>query len=379
MQKEIWFRNSFLILLSGIGGYLFSLSGMSIGWMIGTLISAGFFGYWQPKWLGMTSDHKGIESYWRHIGQCMIGIQLGQQISASIAVTFEDNWMMITSMLLLSIAFSFLSGLFLWRFGKTDLLTSMFGTSPGGVTAMPTMAEDVGANMAVVSIVQVIRNFLVVGTIPLVAFYWSSVHTSSNVTTITGMLGTNDSIRTADSSGSLFWTLAIVVAAFAGYFGMKLINLPSPWLLGSMVGVSIIQTLGSLSVGNHTAWWPHELVILAQILIGSSIGSCFNKNRFIGAKKVVIAGVICSFGLVIVIIFCAYGTAKIMGVSFVTAVLAFAPGGVAEMATTSLALNADTNFVVAVQALRMFTVVMILPPFFRLLKYYITRRMHAPV
>ena len=59
--------------------------------------------------------------------------------------------------------------------------------------------------------------------------------------------------------------------------------------------------------------------------------------------------------------------AEATGITLLTSVLAFAPGGVAEMATTAVVLHADSTFVVTVQVLRIVVVILILPPFFRLL------------
>jgi uncharacterized membrane protein AbrB (regulator of aidB expression) len=67
---------------------------------------------------------------------------------------------------------------------------------------------------------------------------------------------------------------------------------------------------------------------------------------------------------------CAFFVSKVTGITFVTAALAFALGGIAEMATLSVVLYADSTFVVAVQVLRILVVCILLPPFFRLLNHW---------
>ena len=39
------------IFVSCIGGFLFSLTGLGIGWMIGTIVLAAFLSFRQPTWL----------------------------------------------------------------------------------------------------------------------------------------------------------------------------------------------------------------------------------------------------------------------------------------------------------------------------------------
>ena len=89
----------------------------------------------------------------------------------SVISIFKENWLIVGVMLLLSVVFAMLSGFVLWRFSKTDMLTSFVGTAPGGLSAMPGIAQEVGANTAIVSLVQMIRVLLVVMTIPFSFFH----------------------------------------------------------------------------------------------------------------------------------------------------------------------------------------------------------------
>ncbi|WCK53431.1 AbrB family transcriptional regulator [Aneurinibacillus sp. Ricciae_BoGa-3] len=367
MRKNTLWQNSSLIALSGLGGYVLSLTGVSIGWLVGTLLAASILSFWKSKWLANAGYNTAIKPHWRHVGQAILGIELGQNMNLSTLDAFQDNYIVITVMLLLSIVFALFSGLILWRFSKADMITSLFGTTPGGISAMPSMAEEVGANTIVVSIVQLIRIFLVVGTIPLLASYWHAGNAAAVPPAV--MAQTN-----AANSGAVFhflsfiWTVALALAASCGYFAIRKIKFPAPWLVGGMLGTAAAQMLGSSFIGENLApWWPHQLIILAQIFIGANIGSRLNKEMFTGAARIAIVGLLSSLGLVLALVFCSVFVSKITQIPLVTCILAFAPGGVAEMATTSLALHADSGFVVAVQSLRLLTIFLILPPFYRLL------------
>ncbi|MFY4773676.1 AbrB family transcriptional regulator [Metabacillus sp. RGM 3146] len=362
MDTKLICQNSLFILISSIGGYLLSLTGMAIGWMIGTLIVSGLISFWKPAWMNGNYFSKGINPNWRYAGQAIIGIQLGQQINPSIASTFTSHWMTITIMLLLSIGFALLSGFFLWRLTKSDLMTSLLGTTPGGVSAMPTIAEEAGANTITVSIVQLIRIFLVVSAVPLVAFYFEPSAPAHNDAgnTAAGVPGT----------GPLPVLIAflLIIGSFAGHRIGKKIKLPAPWLVGGMLGAGAMHILCSSVIGPSMAvWWPHWLIIIAQVLIGASIGSRLHKEMFKGAREVVIVGLITSICLVGAMAVCSFGVSALTHLSLVTSILAFAPGGVAEMATASVAYKADSAFVVAVQTLRLVLIFLLLPPLFRVL------------
>lgn len=164
------------------------------------------------------------------------------------------------------------------------------------------------------------------------------------------------------------WTALIVLGGFGVCKAMKALRFPAPWLLGSMTGAAVLQIAGASMTGlSTTAWWPHGFSVLSQICLGATIGSKISKDMFIGVRKTLIVALASSVGLIIAMILSAAVTAKAAGISLTTAILAFAPGGIAEMATTSVTLHADSTFVVAVQVLRVVLVIAMLPPFFRLL------------
>ncbi|MBL5843282.1 AbrB family transcriptional regulator [Bacillus sporothermodurans] len=361
------------MIISSIGGLVLSLAGLSIGWMIGTLLIAAFLSFKRPAFLKIPREQKGLPPYWLRIGQCILAIELGQKINLSVVHTFKDHWLVILVMLFLSIIFALISGLVLWKFSQTDMITSFFGTSPGGLSAMPSIAEEVGANTIVVTIIQTMRVFLVVLTIPLFASTWSH-HPANHV------IANSDVVSSGGVSGFewsyLLWTLILAFGVWGGYYIGKHLKFPAPWLVGGMLGVGCLQTLGSTFAGHDMiAWWPHSAIILSQIFIASSIGSRFYKEMLTGIGKTMWVSLLTTIGLIVSMLVCAYFVSIITGISFITSMLAFAPGGIAEMATTSAVLDADSTFVVVVQVLRVLVVCIILPTLFRGLKQWEVRKM----
>ena len=65
MKLNTRFQQSILfIIVSCIGGFLLSFTGLGIGWMIGTIVLAAFLSFRQPTWLKITSVPNGLPSYW---------------------------------------------------------------------------------------------------------------------------------------------------------------------------------------------------------------------------------------------------------------------------------------------------------------------------
>jgi uncharacterized protein len=370
INQSVWF-----IIVSSIGGFILSLTGLGIGWMIGTIVLAAFLSFRQPTWLKITSAPNGLPSSWLKIGQWLLAIELGRQINLSVLQTFSNNWLTISIMLFLSIIFSLLSGFILWKFSQTDMLTSFFATAPGGVATMPGIAEEVGANTAIVSIIQTMRIFLVVLTIPIIASSWLASPVDQVLTT---------SLSSTSGTSEFEWsqflgTVVLGLTAWGGSYIGKLLKFPAPILVGGMVCVAVIQSLISFSIGyDFVVWWPDTIMILSQILIAASIGSRFQRSMFIGIRRTVMIAFISTIALIVAMFGCAFIVAKATGISLITSVLAFAPGGVAEMAATSVVLHADSTFVVAVQVLRIVVVILVLPPLFRLLNRWELRGRTEP-
>lgn len=355
------------MLLCILSGYIVSLTGISVGWMIGAFLIGGIFSLWIPSWIHPAEGLPGVPKYWMFIGQWILGVELGQKMNTGVFHLFIENWLYVITILLVSILFSLLSGYFLWRFSQTDLLTSFIGTAPGGISVMPIFAEEIGANPALVSIIQIIRVLLVIGTVPLLAMYW----TNSSEKLHTSVIASDAPMEVHH----LFWMGLVVILSVGGSFLAKYLKFPTPWLLGSMIVVAIWQAIGGLYKESFSViYWPHWLLVISQLLIGVSIGSRLTSRMFVGIKRTLLVGSLGSVGLIMVMALCATVMSKVTDISWITAILAFAPGGIAEMAATAVALDADSTFVVVVQVLRIGVVITVLPTIFKILERRITKK-----
>jgi uncharacterized protein len=347
-----------VLIIGSVGGFLCSLTGLSVGWMIGTMLILGYFSLQCPSLIRRIQSQRGILPHWKQAGQIILAIQVGQQMTFSVVHVFQSSWFLISIMLLLSLSFSLLLGFLLWRFSGTNLLTSLYASTPGGISNMPSVAQEVGANPVTVSLIQTMRIFLVVSIIPLFATEWKDGSAVS-----TTILDTAGSI-----SPSVLWTGILTCAAMVGYSIGKWIGLPAPRLVGGIIGVAVIEFAGSTLLGTSPhPWLPSWVKILAQIFLGASIGLSVKRQMFVGMGKVALMGLVSSFSLVVLMLGCSAIVSHLIGIPFLTSILAFAPGGVAEMAVTAISLKADTSFVVAVQTLRLITIFLVLPPIFNVL------------
>jgi membrane AbrB-like protein len=138
------------------------------------------------------------------------------------------------------------------------------------------------------------------------------------------------------------------------------LKLPAALLVGPMLCSVALHVLG-LTEGKPPDW----LIILAQIIVGASVG-CRFKGWTIGDFRS--AGAL-SLLLTLLMLAIAFAVAGLMhrltGQSFPQLLLAFAPGGVAEMSLIALTLGQGVAFVATHHVFRIFLIVLVMPLAFR--------------
>jgi hypothetical protein len=154
----------------------------------------------------------------------------------------------------------------------------------------------------------------------------------------------------------------LVLCAVAGAALARLARLPAWQLVGPML----------LSAAVHLAGWtkaspPAELIALSQVIIGTAIGCRFAGTplRFI-ARAMVWAAMLTVI-LLAVTLLCAWLLHAVTGLPTPHLILAYAPGGLAEMSLVALALAFDPSFVATHHIVRIFIVVVLAPLAFRIL------------
>ena len=190
----------------------------------------------------------------------ILGIELYQKLNLSVLSVLREHWLPVGFMLIFSIVMALVSGYALFRFSRTDMMTSFVGTAPGGLSAMPGIAQEVGANTAIVSLIQLTRVLLVVMTIPFLVIF---LFTKQN--------GTAQTSAGAVSAGAshpfipVLLTTGFILAAWLASKGAKRLKFPAPWLLGSMIGVAAAEIGVSALAGKDMLVLVPEANQLSQI------------------------------------------------------------------------------------------------------------------
>lgn len=106
---------------------------------------------------------------------------------------------------------------------------------------------------------------------------------------------------------------------------------------------------------------PHQLIEVALVVTGSSIGTRF---KGISPRRLLSFGLLSLGGtsvLMAVSALMAAVVAPLVGQDFLPVLLAYAPGGVAEMSLIALAIDANPGFVAIHHVVRIIFVMLALP------------------
>ena len=334
--------------LGGIGGILFHELHMPLPWMIGALVftvvaSLSGAPLVRPKRLRLYMVP-------------VLGVMLGAGFTPE-AIRHASEWIASLSMLLVyAVGITAMVSYYLVRVAKWDAATSYFSASPGGFGEMALLGEAMGADDRKISLNHSVRIMLTVLVIPF-WFKFFEGYQPGNM----GALGNMADIRPKDAA-------ILVACAVVGYYVARRLRFPAAQLLGPTL-VSAIVHMSGLTEARP----PQEIVALAQVVIGASIGC-----RFLGISlREMFGTMVQAAGITAFMLGAAYAGAWTVsyftGLPVNTLWLAFAPGGLAEMTLISLSLGIDVAFVSVHHMVRVIFLVAMAPIAFKLLRGVLER------
>ena len=136
---------------------------------------------------------------------------------------------------------------------------------------------------------------------------------------------------------------------------LKKYNIPSPALIASMALSGLFYTFEIID-----SRFPDTFINIAFVFLGTALGTRLNGLKINELFYFIFHGLIVSLILVIIAMITAYLLTYI-GFDFIPTFLSFAPGGIHEMIVMSVAYNIDPIFVSYHHFLRIFIIILFLP------------------
>ena len=281
---------------------------------------------------------------WRDIGLMVAGYGIGVNFNTAAWNNFLHELAGVSASTFIALGASIIIAIVTAKVTREDLKSCVIGMLPGGMTMSLLMAEeDKTINPNVVVVMQVIRLFGVIISVP---FLTVLLLDAKVINSPLGMV----------AHSGYHWAIFIPLTILGSFIATKL-RLPTPVLLGSILATTVFN----IFVGSVQPV-PGFLMAPAQLSIGLFMGMILDAKRIAQTKNVlpfVIGGTAL---LVVISIGVAYVLSDLYGFSLVTAFLAMAPGGIAEMALAGLSMEEDVATILAYQLVRLLAINLLVPP-----------------
>lgn len=238
------------------------------------------------------------------------------------------------------------------RVAKYNPTTAFFAAAPGGLNEMTIIGAQMGGDERTISLTHAVRILLVVFTIPI----WFRIFTDY---TPAARAAADISIRSVPLIEMGKLAACAVVGAVIG----RRLRIPAYQVLGPMVASAVVHLTGLTA-----ARPPVELISAAQVVMGVGIGCRFAGARISEVGRNMLHGAVFSGIMVAIAVFCCAVLQAITDLKLTALILAYAPGGLAEMSLVALALSVDIAFVATHHAARLIIVLMFAPTTFRWLR-----------
>ncbi|MDJ0821561.1 MAG: AbrB family transcriptional regulator [Paracoccaceae bacterium] len=318
--------------IAGVGVAVFHALGLPLPWLLGPIFACLIAALLRVPLAGIKWLNDGMRT--------ILGVAVGASLTPAIIAGFPAMWPTLVMVPVMIALIGLIGVPYFQRLCGYDFPTAYYGAMPGGLQDMIVFGEEAGANVRALSLIHATRVMVIVVTLPfLLQGIWGSDLSNppgAPAVTIPGIE-----------------LLIMVVCAIVGWRGAKWIGLFGASILGPLILTAAVTVSGGL---HHRP--PAEAIWAAQFFIGMSIGSKYagitvRELRHDVSAALGFCGVLILLTLVFVEVIYMFGLAPGM-----ESLLAFAPGGQAELTVLALIVGADMAFVIAHHVLRIFLVIL---------------------
>ncbi|MCB2100790.1 MAG: AbrB family transcriptional regulator [Rhodobacterales bacterium] len=323
------------------GGLLFNLLTIPLPWMTGAMCAttaAAMLGLPIRAWMPLRTVMVGV-----------LGIMLGSAFTPDTLGRATAWWGSLIPLLLYSLGIAVVIFALLRRLAGFGPVTAYFSAAPGGLSEMIVVGSAMGGDDRTISLMHTVRIMVTVLLIPLYFRLFEGF-----VPTGMSRMGRVEDIAGLDA-------LLLVACALVGYPLARRLRIPAAAMVGPMV-----VSAGLHLAGATAARPPGEIVALAQVVLGATIGCRFVDVPLKRVFGILMLGAGTTLIMLVIAFACAQAVQAVTGLPFTHVLLAFSPGGLPEMSLISLAMNADPAFVATHHLVRIVFVIMVFPSLFRL-------------
>lgn len=336
-------RFAFAMVIGACGAWLFVQARLPLPWMLGSMVLCTV--------AALLRLPIAAPPVIRPPMTMVLGVMLGAGFKPDVIAQIP-NWLpTIAGLVLFMCACAFACVGYFRRVAGFDPVTAFFAGMPGGLVEMVSVGEEKGGDARIIALIHSARILLVVMTLPFIVQWIGGVP-----------LGGSRVSGPSITQTPLAAELLLLACGLVGIVVGRVLRLPAKFLFGPMLISAAVHVTGLSS-----AIPPYEIVNAAQLVLGVTIGC-----RFIGTTpRVILRVLVLSVGSTVILVALtlafAWLVAKVSVHEHIPLILAYSPGGLAEMSLIALALHTEVAFVAAHHIIRVLLVMLSAGPLFGLI------------
>lgn len=318
--------------IAGFGVGVFFFLDLPLPWLLGPIFACLAAALVGVPLKGIKLVNEGMRT--------ILGVAVGATLTPAVIVTLPAMWPTLLLVPVMVAAIGFTGVPYFRRIWGFDFPTAYYSTMPGGLQDMLIFGEEAGGNIRTLSLVHATRVSVIVVALPFL---------------LQGIWDADLSNPPGKPASTIPWDqlLLMVACAIIGWRGAKWLGMFGASILGPLLLTAAVTMAGFIE--NRP---PAEAIWAAQFFIGMTIGAKYAGVTMQEVRRDLAAGLgFCVILIILTIIFVEgiYMAGLAPGQEVL---LAFAPGGQAELTVLALIVGADMAFVVAHHILRIFTVIL---------------------
>lgn len=318
--------------VAAAGVAAFHLLALPLPWLLGPIVACLL-----AALTGMPlKGNKLINDAMRSI----LGVAVGATFTVTLLISMVDMWPTLLMIPLMIACIGALGIPYFQRVWGFDFATSYYSAMPGGLQDMLAFGEEAGGDVRALSLIHATRVMVIVVALPFI---------------LQGVWDADLSNPPGAPATSIapLQLLLMVFCGLVGWRGAKALGMFGASILGPLILAAALALLGILQ--NRP---PAEAIWMAQFFIGMTVGTKYVGVTMPEVRRDVTAALgFCVILLILTVIFAEAIHLMDLAPPLET-LLAFAPGGQAEMTVLALIVGADMAFVIAHHVLRIFVVIL---------------------
>jgi membrane AbrB-like protein len=327
------------LLIGAAGGLIFHVLNMPLAWMLGPMTFNAV--------AALSRLPVAVPRRVRMPWQALLGIYIGSAFSPETAARVGDWPWSIAALWVFTLLATGLVTVYYRCLVGFDAPTALFSATPGALSAVVILGGAMGGDERRIALAQSLRITLVVVLIPMLVSVFEHQPPAPAEAELPAVV-----------DGSTWLEFGLLIGgSTVSVLLLRRLRLPGAEIIGSLLVSAGLYVSGVVAVE-----LPQPLLQLTLLVIGASVGA-----RFAGVKlkELVTIGRFVpgavALGLGLAAAFAAGISAMLEDVSYLAALLALAPGGVAEMCLIATAFDIDPVFVAAHHLARLMLLVALMP------------------